>query len=406
MKKYWRTIINSGIRLDDSPEIKKIVRIVNHACISGTIVLLVYVFINLAKGYLFLSLINLFFALVILACYFANVFQLRSLRNVLMFTGFPLAVFSFSYFIGNIGSENYLLLLLILSFYILNNSWSIALSAVFTISLFLSAKYILSVKEFDPIYLPLHGQYFYPNLIITCILIILASRLFKYDTLHYQKRISKQNELLEQKIKELDHKHEFSKKLLKELNHRVKNNLQLISSLFILQRYNTSNQSVQMALDDARKRIDTVAILHQKLYKEGAVLESDLSEYINELVNFGIDFSSSEESTVEVDVEQLYLPIEYNVHVGLMVNELLTNAVKYGKSENSLNNHIKVKIQKKANRLKICVSDSGAGFPKDVTTNNNDSFGLGLVDAICKQHAGSLSLNNRNGAVASIDIAV
>lgn len=194
--------------------------------------------------------------------------------------------------------------------------------------------------------------------------------------------------------------------LFKEVHHRVKNNFQVISSLLNLHSNNTDNEAVQKALGEARDRVRSMALVHEKLYQSTDLTQIKMDEYISQLIvhlkdsfNSKVDFSSI------IKIDNVYLNIETAIPLGLIFNELITNSIKYA-FKAGVNNAIEVIIIRKEDKVKVEYKDNGIGLPKDFDIDNLDSLGLNLVQILVLQIHGELAINNEKGASFSFDFTL
>ncbi|WP_420266334.1 histidine kinase dimerization/phosphoacceptor domain -containing protein [Candidatus Magnetominusculus dajiuhuensis] len=187
--------------------------------------------------------------------------------------------------------------------------------------------------------------------------------------------------------------------LLKEVHHRVKNNLQIISSLLYLQSINLKNVNPQEVLSESHSRIRSMALVHEKLYKSGNLATIDFGQYIRELASdilysFGVPGGRI---TLNMKCASILLDVETSIPCGLIVNELVSNAVKYafpGNTRGAI--HISLD-ETPGGMLRLVIGDTGVGVPKDVDIFNSDSLGLKLVNNLVKQIKGTLELTGSGG---------
>jgi two-component sensor histidine kinase len=204
-----------------------------------------------------------------------------------------------------------------------------------------------------------------------------------------QKR--KDNKLLNEQKKAIEEKEKLTKNLLKELNHRVKNNLQMVASLFTMQQYNTTDMKVKQALKKASGRIDSLIVLHQYMYTKDNPVEPDTKKYIEELSEKIINASDSGDCVnLKLNIESIKLNITQLTHIGIVTNELLTNAIKYGVKKEETN-FIEFSVYFKLNCCVLNVRNEIIKEKKNALhSKNNGHFGLKLVEAIAQQYNGSL----------------
>ena len=169
--------------------------------------------------------------------------------------------------------------------------------------------------------------------------------------------------------------------LLKEIHHRVKNNMQVISSLLNLQsRYSKDERYIEM-VKQSQIRIKAMALVHEKLYRSKDLASIDISDYIKSLVNdlFLSYKSNTSKIELKVNIEDVSLGIEAAIPCGLIVNELVSNSLKYAFPEGK-DGEISISLQSlDKDQYELIVSDNGIGLPKDLDFKKSDSLGMKLV---------------------------
>lgn len=203
----------------------------------------------------------------------------------------------------------------------------------------------------------------------------------------------KLNEMLDEKVT-----------LLREIHHRVKNNLAVISGLLEMQKEGLG-QVVKEAFEVSQSRIQSMALVHEKLYESENLSEINIREYISELIDFiGRSYEADEQDiTVEKDIEELDLDIEVAIPLGLILNELITNAFKHGFSE-SREGTLKVSLAKREGALVLQVADNGKGLPEDFDMENADSLGVTLIRGLTHQIEGELEISTNGWTEFKITI--
>ena len=208
-------------------------------------------------------------------------------------------------------------------------------------------------------------------------------------------KIKAQNEALEKKEAE-------KALLLKEVHHRVKNNFQIITSLLEIQaRKSEDEQSKERALE-GKNRIKSMTLIHQALY-QNEELEVDIASYIKTLIR-EISNSYSEKTPPETSIhtDDMTLDIDTAIPVGLILNELVSNAFKYG--FNPENKQLKVSMKKtdQAGIFQLSVSDNGKGLPPNFNFEKANSLGLKLVKRLSKQLHGSVEYSTDHGFTCKV----
>ncbi|MBI1836948.1 MAG: PAS domain S-box protein [Flavobacteriia bacterium] len=186
--------------------------------------------------------------------------------------------------------------------------------------------------------------------------------------------------------------------LLKEIHHRVKNNLQIISSILNLQSSFVQDQKILDILQDSRNRIRSMAMIHESLYRTTNFSSINFSNYIyNISSNLLATYRINEENiNFKSNLNSVDLILDQAIPCGLMVNELITNAIKYA-FPNNLKGEIKISLEEKENTVYLRVEDDGIGLPKDFDIENLESLGLQLVVSLTEQLNGNIEILKEKG---------
>lgn len=195
--------------------------------------------------------------------------------------------------------------------------------------------------------------------------------------------------------------------LLQEMHHRVKNNFQLIMSLLSLQARQLNETDAQRYLLEAKDRIHTLALVHERLYclQDGA--EVDMRKYLGALVQDLNKSESQREITLRLDLEPVYLPMHQAILCGLLVNELLTNAFKYAfppEHDHALR-LIELSLKQQKQRVKLMMTDSGVGLP-EIDPEAQPSLGLRLVYSLIQQLQAKHALRRERGTCWEVCFAL
>jgi len=220
-----------------------------------------------------------------------------------------------------------------------------------------------------------------------------------------QREINEKNSVLENLINEKDELIADKDVLLtekewlvKEIHHRVKNNLQMVISLLNAQSEFLNNPSALNAIKESRERMQAIAIIHQKLYQVDNSTRVCMRSYINELVE-NIRNSSVDSSRIyfQMDIDDLDLDISQSVPLGLILNEALTNAVKYAYPKNEKGD-ISISLKRSGiQQVRLEIADHGKGLPAGMDTEHSNSLGLQLIKLFSEQLEGDLYFINNNG---------
>ena len=214
-------------------------------------------------------------------------------------------------------------------------------------------------------------------------------------------------DLTDQKLAEKQLREELNEKttLIKEIHHRVKNNLNVVTSLLNLQKNEiTDIESAKSAFEESQKRIITMALVHEDLYQSENLSEIDMCSYVHSLVSRQRElFSAQNNVSFNLDIQDLSLDITKAVPIGLIINELLSNACSHAftKKQEAI---ISISLRKKvAGRCTLKFHDNGCGLPENFDISSQSSLGLNLVNILIQQIDGSLRCFNKGGATFYIE---
>lgn len=187
--------------------------------------------------------------------------------------------------------------------------------------------------------------------------------------------------------------------LLKEIHHRVKNNLQIISSLLDLQNKGIDDLKASAAIEDGQSRIKSMALIHHKLYQNEDIVSINFKEYTQQLLNQILSIATNISPKQIINIpENMEFDIDTAIPLGLILNELLTNACKYA-FKGTDSDKIEISLTKNTiGDYQLEVKDNGAGLPADFEFKKSRSLGLRLVRRLSKQLFGSADYSNQNGA--------
>lgn len=185
--------------------------------------------------------------------------------------------------------------------------------------------------------------------------------------------------------------------LLKEMHHRVKNNLQIITSLLSLQAHHTNDESLELMLKDSQNRIRSMSIIHEKLYRSDSLSDIAFNAYVSEIVEYLKYSYESIGVEVNYNIDDVSFDLEKAVPCGLIINELVANAMKYAFPEE--NGKIFIELKKVENGIKLIIADNGIGLPDNIDFNSDlESLGMQLVDSLIDQIDGTIEVDNSKGA--------
>lgn len=192
--------------------------------------------------------------------------------------------------------------------------------------------------------------------------------------------------------------------LLMEVNHRVKNNLQIINSLYSLQAEKIGNEKAKIILKESHARVKAIALVHEKLYQSRDFSRIDMEDYIKNLVKSISKFLYAEDRQIRIDINvdsNINIGIDSTVHCGLIINELVTNSLKHAFAEGK-GGVVSIELRKNSEcGYELIVSDNGIGLPADFDISKSQSLGLEMVQALAKQ-LGSVTFDGRNGTTVKV----
>ncbi|MFI5145261.1 MAG: histidine kinase dimerization/phosphoacceptor domain -containing protein, partial [Ignavibacteria bacterium] len=187
--------------------------------------------------------------------------------------------------------------------------------------------------------------------------------------------------------------------LLKEIHHRVKNNLSVISSLLYLQSKNISDRKQAEVFLECQSRVRTMVLVHEKLYQSKDIGRIDYSDYIKGLSEYLIHSFVTDDTIIkiDIDVKDVYLTLDTAINCGLVINELLSNSLKYafkGRKEGKID----IKLYNMGdNKFYLSIKDDGAGMPASINFKQTSTLGLQLVTTLVDQLEGTINMDNSSG---------
>jgi two-component sensor histidine kinase len=220
-------------------------------------------------------------------------------------------------------------------------------------------------------------------------------RLFKIKTKHNQE-LDEKNKVIQNALSEKE-------VLLKEIHHRVKNNLQIISSLLNLQSRHLEDKGAKDALQEGKSRVQSMGLIHQNLYQENNLSSVNMKNYIPNLCESLLSTYQVDNDQVELilDIESLQLDVSTVIPIGLVLNELLTNALKYAFPNNAKGN-IEIVFKHLEGQYILKVSDNGIGFNE----HTNEGFGTRLINTFSRKLDAKVKVENYNGTSVEMSIPI
>lgn len=222
----------------------------------------------------------------------------------------------------------------------------------------------------------------------------------------------KSNQRLQEQQKEINSQYQALRKLnaaqekllvekeylVKEIHHRVKNNLQIVISLLNAQSDFLDHPSALHAIQESRERMQAIALIHQKLYQPGQNMSISMNSYIQEMISYlGSSFSNAERIRFQLEIGDIDLDVSQAVPLGLILNEAITNAVKYAFPKDRQGN-IHIVLQKiNQEDILLRIADNGKGLPDDFDFSGNKSLGIQLIRLFSEQLDGDIRIRNKDG---------
>jgi len=194
--------------------------------------------------------------------------------------------------------------------------------------------------------------------------------------------------------------------LLKEIHHRVKNNLQTIISLLYLQSKRVNDKQAIESFQESTRRIYSMALVHEKLYHTENLSQINFGDYIKTMVKKLLE--ASEVNTrvdVEFDLQKITLGIDNAIPLGLIVNELITNALKHAYPNREKGSLVVGFRRRLDHNLELVIKDDGIGLPQDFRFQNSDSLGFRLVNILTDQLEGRVSVDSTSGTTVTISFS-
>lgn len=195
--------------------------------------------------------------------------------------------------------------------------------------------------------------------------------------------------------------------LLKEIHHRVKNNLQIVTSLLKLQASYVDDEKVKLLFKESRNRVQSMSLIHQKLYQTKDLASIDFRDYIETVTthlqhSFGV---LEDRVSVSIEVKDIFMSIDNAIPAGLIINELVSNALKHAfPGDRKGNIYIHAAFDEFKNEYWLVIRDNGIGIQENFEFKNAATFGLKLVSTLIEQMNGSLEVVSLGGCEFRINL--
>ena len=190
--------------------------------------------------------------------------------------------------------------------------------------------------------------------------------------------------------------------LIKEIHHRVKNNLEVVSSLLSLQSTHIEDKKIKENMHQIQNRIQSMSMIHQNLYQGKNLASIEMRNYFKILGDYVLhSYGAGQRINMVYEMKEIELNVDIAIPIGLIVNELITNALKYAFPGN-IKGTITVGLVQKTDYLELKVTDNGIGIKKGSNANGT-GFGTQLIALLTKQLDGKMVLQQKKGTTVSFE---
>jgi two-component sensor histidine kinase len=230
----------------------------------------------------------------------------------------------------------------------------------------------------------------------TILVLVIAVLLYRQYRLKQQANlaVTQKNELLQHLLAEKEW-------LLKEVHHRVKNNLHTVICLLESQAIYLENDALK-AIENSQHRIYAMSLIHQKLYQSEDIKTIDMKVYLHEFIRYlGDSFGSTDLIHFELDIEPLKLGVSQAIPLGLIINEAVTNSIKYAFPKNEMG-VISVQLHQSGEQIKLIIADNGIGMRTNIEKNELNSLGIDLMKGLSRDIKGKISFEVKNGTKITV----
>lgn len=293
----------------------------------------------------------------------------------------------------------YYFLFLLPIVFLLNSSWKTWMIVFFnaTIVLLLAGLLILyyNGNAIHAVSIETQANINLCNLIGTGIVVLVIMIYFSRTINKKDEALVNANVELERQNIEILEQRNHLQILLKEIHHRVKNNLQIISSLMSLQAGNEDDERLSLFLNESKRRVEAIALIHEKLYQDDKVNRVDFNTYLEDLLNSQKVINPRVQCIL--NSKDVTLSLDTAVPLGLIISEMFANSIKHA-FPNIEDPTLSVELLDSNEGFELIVQDNGIGLPKDFNLNTPSSLGFEIINALTSQINGSMKYSNENGA--------
>lgn len=297
----------------------------------------------------------------------------------------------------------YYFMFLLPTVFILNATWKTWMLIFFncTIILLTSALkiYLSNYSEIHPLDASSLEYISLINLTGTGTVLILIMVYFSRTISFKDNALIQVNAELEIQNKEIFEQYKHLQLLMKEMHHRVKNNLQIISSLMSLQERSVKDKDVIAVLNESKRRVEAIALIHQKLYQNENEYQVDFKSYLEEIMSN--QQLINKKVRCKVKSEGIMLDLDTAVPLGIIISEMITNAHKHA-YKNIEKPTLITTLSRVDDNYQIIIRDNGIGLPKDFNMYETKSLGFEIITALADQIEANIEFSNSPGAQFSI----
>lgn len=191
--------------------------------------------------------------------------------------------------------------------------------------------------------------------------------------------------------------------LLKEIHHRVKNNLQIAMSLLNTQTHYLDNEKAVEAIRQSRNRMFAMSLIHQRLYQLDNLELIHMDRYIPELIDYIEDsFARDRDICFRSDIDPIRLDVAQAVPIGLIINEAVTNSIKYAFPNRDGGTIVVLLKYLEGNEILLEIADDGVGVERGFDIKRTNSMGMQLIDTLIQQLEGEMNIQNKDGLVIAV----
>lgn len=297
----------------------------------------------------------------------------------------------------------YYFMFLLPTVFILNATWKTWMLIFFNCTIILLTTalkiYLSNYSEIHPLDASSLEYISLINLTGTGTVLILIMVYFSRTISFKDKALIQVNAELEIQNKEIFEQYKHLQLLMKEMHHRVKNNLQIISSLMSLQERSVKDKDVIAVLNESKRRVEAIALIHQKLYQNENEYQVDFKSYLEEIMSN--QQLINKKVRCKVKSEGIMLDLDTAVPLGIIISEMITNAHKHA-YKNIEKPTLITTLSRVDDNYQIIIRDNGIGLPKDFNMYETKSLGFEIITALADQIEANIEFSNSPGAQFSI----